>query len=553
MTRKSILCIVILLVIGGAVFFLLRSRDRQAVVHENHVTDPAIGLSFDPGDAYVSLVHENSRRYFCSRKSVEAYLDNPDEPTEIALQGGWYSWPPYQYEDENLSVDGLDVVLIRRAFETRDIDVRFRQDNWRNIQDDIKYGLKDLAGGAFKTDERSEFAWFSEPYRNETNVLYVRGSAEQYPFTDIASMTAYFRESKFRLGTVRGYSYADSQLNKYIQQQSGTSLIVPGQTEKKNFENLFSGKIDGFFADRVVAATLIHENQWQGRVREFPHIQVSAGIHVLFSKNATSPALVQAFNTGLRELKQSGEYSRIVRKYTFPVLIAQTTQKGWFFHVDILGTIAFAISGLLLARKGRYDIFGAFVLGALPAVGGGIMRDIFVNRRPAGVLRTPYYIYAILITVIVGFILAHSYSYLEGWLRRDNTLVRRKTMKHFNMVVEVFDALGLALFTVIGVVITIECRCEPLWIWGPILAAITSSGGGILRDIVLRKSEISSLKGSFYPVVSLIWGFLLSVFMMFQTTRLNPDEIFLAVVITIAGAFTTRMLALRFHWKTPSF
>ena len=57
-------------------------------------------------------------------------------------------------------------------------------------------------------------------------------------------------------------------------------------------------------------------------------------------------------------------------------MLGATVGQRWFFTIDILGTIAFAISGILLARQGGYSLFGAFVLASLPAVGGGIIRDV---------------------------------------------------------------------------------------------------------------------------------------------------------------------------------
>lgn len=179
-----------------------------------------------------------------------------------------------------------------------------------------------------------------------------------------------------------------------------------------------------------------------------------------------------------------------------------------------------------------------------------MLRDMLVDRSPIGVLRTPLYIYSILITLAAGYAAARIYGLGK---RKFKTRIFTDAVVNVNRIVDVFDALGLAAFTVIGVVIAVESQCEPLWIWGPVLAALTSTGGGILRDIARSDPEISALKGAFYPEIALIWGLFLSLFIVWQVGRLNPDEIFYAVIITLTGGFVTR-LAVIFHGvKSPVF
>ncbi|MCX6927526.1 MAG: immunoglobulin domain-containing protein [Verrucomicrobia bacterium] len=80
--------------------------------------------------------------------------------------------------------------------------------------------------------------------------------------------------------------------------------------------------------------------------------------------------------------------------------------------------------------------------------------------------------------------------------------------------VDCFDALGLGAFTVVGVTVALESRCTPLWLWGPLLGAMTSAGGGILRDVVRADLDNPGLKGMFYAEVSLIWALAFSVFLL---------------------------------------
>lgn len=115
------------------------------------------------------------------------------------------------------------------------------------------------------------------------------------------------------------------------------------------------------------------------------------------------------------------------------------------------------------------------------------------------------------------------------------------------------DALGLAAFTVTGVVVAFATQSEPLWLWGPILAALTGAGGGILRDVVRSDPHIPTLKGELYPEIAFVWGGVLSFFLIWETQNINPEAILTGIVVTIVGAFATRMLAIHLNLRSPGF
>jgi polar amino acid transport system substrate-binding protein len=231
-------------------------------------------------------------------------------------------------------------------------------------------------------------------------------------------------------------------------------------------------------------------------------------------------------------------------------LIMQTVDRPWFLIIDILGTIAFAISGLVVAYRVRASILGALVFASLPAIGGGIIRDIIVDRRPIGVLTTPIYILTIIGTVFVGYLLLKAVSAYERKIVRLNPQVDARGVIH---LLEFFDAIGLACFTVIGVVVSLTARCEPLWLWAPILAFITSTGGGILRDLVSSSKSISSLMGELYGEIALFWGLMVALFMIWKEEDIQPNQIFYAVIAVIIGALITRLIAYYYKLRSPIF
>jgi polar amino acid transport system substrate-binding protein len=104
--------------------------------------------------------------------------------------------------------------------------------------------------------------------------------------------------------------------------------------------------------------------------------------------------------------------------------------------------------------------------------------------------------------------------------------------------------VGLSAFLVVGVVVALDAAAQPLWLWGPISAAMTSSFGGMMRDVLRDDRVVVNLRGQFYPEVAVIWGLVLSLFLQWEGGRLEPQEIKLGVIAIIAGAFLTRLIAI---------
>lgn len=118
---------------------------------------------------------------------------------------------------------------------------------------------------------------------------------------------------------------------------------------------------------------------------------------------------------------------------------------------------------------------------------------------------------------------------------------------------EISDAVGIAAFTVTGVAVAVSQRAEPLWLWAPLLATLTAAGGGILRDIVRQSGDIAALRTQFYAEVPLLWGLLLGLHLSWQTSPLDPDRFVWAVVVTLVGAFLTRLAVVALGLSSPPF
>ena len=134
-----------------------------------------------------------------------------------------------------------------------------------------------------------------------------------------------------------------------------------------------------------------------------------------------------------------------------------------FYYTDLLGTAVFAITGILVACRKNMDLFGAFVLAFVTAVGGGSIRDVLLGADPVFWIKDTNYILVVIATTVV-------------------TLPLRHWHKKFHWPLQLLDALGLAVFTVIGVSKALAFGASP--IVAVMMGGLTGCGGGALRDVL---------------------------------------------------------------------
>lgn len=197
---------------------------------------------------------------------------------------------------------------------------------------------------------------------------------------------------------------------------------------------------------------------------------------------------------------------------------------------DVIGTIAFAISGALLGIQRRMDIFGILILALVTAIGGGIVRDVMVGRIPPTSLQTGLYISITLITVGIIFIM-----YRYGW----NRYIEGKGATKVYLTA---DALGLASFTVTGATIGITVDPGNL-VLTVVLGVITAVGGGIIRDILAHRTP-SVLKEEVYALPALLGSIIYYVVC-------GMGHQIMASYATFLIVFFIRMVALEYHWNLP--
>lgn len=199
---------------------------------------------------------------------------------------------------------------------------------------------------------------------------------------------------------------------------------------------------------------------------------------------------------------------------------------SFVYTLEMLGTAAFAVSGALAASRKRMDIFGFCVLALMPAVGGGTIRDIIIDRVPVFWVHDNRYVLVAIIAALVVFFAPH---------RRPG--IRREILVWA-------DALGLALFAALGTEISLHYNTGPLV--AIMLGVTTAVTGGMIRDIICNEIPLV-LSREIYATAA----FAASLAFVAADSLAFSDNASLAVAV-VTGLLV-RGLAIVYNWSLPSF
>lgn len=196
----------------------------------------------------------------------------------------------------------------------------------------------------------------------------------------------------------------------------------------------------------------------------------------------------------------------------------------FYFIIDILGTIAFAISGVLVAMEKKLDLFGVFIIAFVTAVGGGTLRDMLIGNTPVVWLRESVYVSVILATVILSIIFV-------------------KQLKYVRTTLFLFDTIGLGLFTMVGVEKGLSAELSPIMCIG--LGTITASFGGVIRDILCNEIPVIFRK-EVYATACILGG---ASYFMFRKLPFDSAYAYIAAIIVV---IIIRLLAVKFKIALPN-
>ncbi len=200
---------------------------------------------------------------------------------------------------------------------------------------------------------------------------------------------------------------------------------------------------------------------------------------------------------------------------------------------DILGTVSFAVSGALVAIKAKLDIFGIIFIAAITATGGGIIRDIIIGKIPPTIFDRFYIFLIAALTAVTVFVVAEIYR-------------RRfyKLSEKVEQVNNIFDAIGLGAFSVMGTEIVFSENLSDNMFLAIVLGMLTGVGGGIFRDILTDQTPYV-FKKHIYAIASITGSIL------YYILRTTFNETVISSIIALLCVVIIRMLATKFRWSLP--
>ena len=203
--------------------------------------------------------------------------------------------------------------------------------------------------------------------------------------------------------------------------------------------------------------------------------------------------------------------------------------------LEIIGTVAFAVSGAFAAIKAKLDIFGVLFIGCITAVGGGITRDLLIGDTPPKIFDNLHILAIAATSALVVFAAAY--------LSRKQFLV---TYEHFEPIQNVFDAFGLAAFSVTGTEIAFTSGLAENPVLAILLGVLTGVGGGVFRD-VLTSTTPYIFKKHVYALASIGGASVYYVMRSFVETKTPLVPSLVAMVLVVA----VRLLAAKYRWSLP--
>ncbi len=203
----------------------------------------------------------------------------------------------------------------------------------------------------------------------------------------------------------------------------------------------------------------------------------------------------------------------------------------WF--LELLGTIAFAISGALIGMKSKLDLFGVIVLAVITATFGGLIRDILLGIFPPMSLRNPFYI---IISIIVGLI-----SFIIVYFQMETKVIKSQKTK---VIYLWMDSIGLGIFTVVGVSQAYQLYPDARTSLFVLAGVLTGVGGGLIRDIIVNELP-QIFRKDIYASASIIGAIICAICIR---CRIN-----ISVWMILGTIMTTaiRLIAAYKNWELP--
>lgn len=226
----------------------------------------------------------------------------------------------------------------------------------------------------------------------------------------------------------------------------------------------------------------------------------------------------------LLELKNNVTLHPVKSMYFLPMenIVNGFNNLPFLYILDLIGTVVFAMSGAIVAREHKMDIFGSLILAFVTGMGGGTLRDAMIGATPVFWMKSLEYIGMIVLGVVLVRLL--------------------KNITNDNKQLLVLDTIGLAVFAVIGIEKALKFELSP--IIAITLGTVTGTFGGLIRDLLCGKMP-TILHREIYATPCLVGG---ALFFLLRYMQVEGNLLY---VLTTFCIILIRLLAVRYKWQLP--
>ena len=198
--------------------------------------------------------------------------------------------------------------------------------------------------------------------------------------------------------------------------------------------------------------------------------------------------------------------------------------------LEMIGTVAFSISGAMTGIRKGMDILGISILGLTTAVGGGVIRDLVLGITPPKTFQNPVYAMVAIATALIV---------CTPWVQN----LFSKRQNYYDLIMLWMDSVGLGIFTVVGIETAYSVSTDFSLFLMVFVGAVTGVGGGVLRDVMAQDPPYIFVK-HFYASASLIGAVVCAL--LWETLGQS-----VSIIAGVAVVLVLRLLAAKFRWSLP--
>lgn len=255
------------------------------------------------------------KKYLIRALSLSSLMLISTASFACTLKLAYQEWPPFVILDPNGGdPTGLDIESAKLLAKEAGCELEMKEVPWKRSLENLKQGSIDIITGASWTEERAQYAHYSNAYRNETLAVFVQ--KDKVGTYKASSLENFLQIPDITFGIQRGAAYG-SQFEALSIRPEFTKKLRKATDDEQNIKKLANGRIDSMLASLESTYLTLKDLGLEGKVADLKDMRYSNGeIFLLFSKKSVSPDTVETFNKALDNAKADGSHGTLIRTYS---------------------------------------------------------------------------------------------------------------------------------------------------------------------------------------------------------------------------------------------